>query len=114
MFGVSERRACRVAGRHRSTQRKAAVTPDTLLRTAVDGTVVLTSCNNNDFTTRLPQLAEHLTGVVHGHRAVLDGEIVALDAHGRPDFTLLLRNAGTSSTRSLPSANRTTTARRTS
>lgn len=32
MFGVSERRACRVAGQHRSTQRKAAATPDTVER----------------------------------------------------------------------------------
>jgi len=32
MFGVSERRACQVAGQHRSTQRKPAARPDTVER----------------------------------------------------------------------------------
>jgi hypothetical protein len=32
MFGVSERRACRVAGQHRSTQRKPAGGPDAVER----------------------------------------------------------------------------------
>lgn len=39
-------------------------------------------------TTQYPELAD-LAELVHAERAVLDGEIVALDAFGRPSFTLL-------------------------
>nr|WP_184906569.1 hypothetical protein [Amycolatopsis umgeniensis] len=49
------------------------------MQVAQDGTTWLTSRNGNDFTARFP---------------VLDGEIVALDAYGRPDFGLLQNHAG--------------------
>ncbi|MEV6900327.1 hypothetical protein [Amycolatopsis sp. NPDC051372] len=64
------------------------------MRVAADGTTVLTSRNNNDFTGRFPELAGTLADVLGGRRAVLDGEIVALDEAGRPDFGLL-QNRGT-------------------
>lgn len=48
------------------------------------GQVALVSRNGNDLTTAYPELQE-LAGLV-GEGAVLDGEIVALDASGRPDF----------------------------
>jgi bifunctional non-homologous end joining protein LigD len=54
-----------------------------------DGSVTLTSRNGHDLTASYPEfvvLAERLTGNVD---AVLDGEIVAVDARGRPDFGLL-------------------------
>ncbi|WP_298795700.1 non-homologous end-joining DNA ligase [uncultured Pseudonocardia sp.] len=60
-----------------------------VMRVASDGTTVLTSRNGNDFTARYPELAGALTAALGGRRAVLDGEIVALDAAGRPDFGLL-------------------------
>ncbi|MDQ1579470.1 MAG: bifunctional non-ous end joining protein LigD [Microbacteriaceae bacterium] len=45
----------------------------------------LTSRNGNDLTIGYPDL-EELIDLVGAHSAVLDGEIVALDANGRPDF----------------------------
>ncbi|WP_033293509.1 non-homologous end-joining DNA ligase [Amycolatopsis jejuensis] len=60
-----------------------------IMRIAPDGTTVLTSRNDNDFTTRFPQLSGALGEALGGRAAVLDGEIVALDEHGRPDFGLL-------------------------
>ncbi|WIX83209.1 hypothetical protein QRX50_21825 [Amycolatopsis carbonis] len=65
-----------------------------IMRVAADGTTVLTSRNNNDFTGRFPELAGALADALRGRRAVLDGEIVALDDAGRPDFGLL-KNRGT-------------------
>ncbi|WP_134661776.1 MULTISPECIES: non-homologous end-joining DNA ligase [unclassified Amycolatopsis] len=59
------------------------------MRVAPDGSTLLTSRNDNDFTTRFPQLAGALGDALGGRPAVLDGEIVALDEHGRPDFGLL-------------------------
>ena len=56
----------------------------------VDGGVgarVLTR-NDRDVSSTYPELAE-LVGALAGHRAVLDGEVVAFDAAGRPDFGLL-------------------------
>ncbi|MGW3295723.1 non-homologous end-joining DNA ligase [Streptomyces xiamenensis] len=58
------------------------------LRIGADGSVRATSRAGNDFTGRYPELAEIEAGPV-----VLDGEIVALDAAGRPDFGLLQRRA---------------------
>jgi bifunctional non-homologous end joining protein LigD len=59
-----------------------------VLRVAADGTTMLTSRRGNDFTAAYPELGEAL-GPVPGGPAVLDGEIVALDDEGRPDFGLL-------------------------
>jgi bifunctional non-homologous end joining protein LigD len=48
------------------------------------------SRNLNDITPRYPELARLNRALSH-HRAILDGEIVALDAEGRPSFGALQR-----------------------
>ncbi|WP_104181162.1 ATP-dependent DNA ligase [Arthrobacter sp. B0490] len=53
-----------------------------------DGAVTLVSRNGIDTTPTYPELGD-LPGLVHADGAVLDGEIVALDPRGRPDFGLL-------------------------
>src|SRR6266702_1288038 len=60
-----------------------------IMRVAPDGTTLLTSRNGIDFTTRYPELAGVARGSLGGRAAVLDGEIVALNERGRPDFELL-------------------------
>jgi bifunctional non-homologous end joining protein LigD len=52
------------------------------------GRLRLRARSGNDVTGTYPELGA-LPGVLHGHDAVLDGEVVALDARGRPDFGLL-------------------------
>lgn len=61
-----------------------------VLATVADGTVRLRSRNGNDVTERYPELAG-LDGALHGRAVVLDGEVVAFDPAGRPDFQLLQR-----------------------
>ncbi|QCQ90033.1 non-homologous end-joining DNA ligase [Rhodococcus sp. SGAir0479] len=56
----------------------------------VDG-VRLFSRNGNDVTGAFPELLEPLAEAVADHEAVLDGEVVALDRHGRPSFARLQR-----------------------
>jgi bifunctional non-homologous end joining protein LigD len=56
----------------------------------VAGGVRLLSRNDRDVTGAYPELME-LGDVLAGGRAVLDGEIVALDAEGRPSFAALQR-----------------------
>lgn len=57
----------------------------------LDGTTVkVFSRNGRDITTGFPELAE-LTALLDGRRAVLDGEIIALEDGGRPSFALLQR-----------------------
>jgi bifunctional non-homologous end joining protein LigD len=51
--------------------------------------VRLISRNGNDVTATYPEFAEELADCVHAKTAVLDGEIVALNKQGRPDFGLL-------------------------
>lgn len=64
-----------------------------VVSTPGDGTLRLTSRADNDVTPTYPEL--HALGdVLRGHSAVLDGEIVALDASGRSDFGLLQRRMG--------------------
>ncbi len=58
-----------------------------------DGRVTLTSRNDLDLTPAYPELQE-LAGRVHADGAVLDGEIVALDARGRPSFSRLQQRMG--------------------
>lgn len=58
-----------------------------VLARIADGAVGLTSVNGLDATTRFPELAG--LGDACGCDAVLDGEVVAFDAEGRPDFGLL-------------------------
>ncbi|WP_319460674.1 non-homologous end-joining DNA ligase [Micromonospora sp. RTP1Z1] len=54
----------------------------------VDGGLRLLSRNDRDVTRAYPELDE-LARLLAGRRAVLDGEIVALDARGRPSFSAL-------------------------
>ena len=51
------------------------------------GKVMLRSRNNNDFNGRYPAVAKALATIPD--ETVLDGEVVALDATGRPSFNLL-------------------------
>lgn len=53
----------------------------------------LSTRNGNDVTVAYPELAS-LTALADGHELVLDGEIVALDTTGRPDFGLLQSRMG--------------------
>ena len=58
-----------------------------------DGRVRFVSRNGNDLTagyTELHDLAKH----VNATRAILDGEIVALDEQGRPSFSLMQQRTG--------------------
>ncbi|MCG7525597.1 non-homologous end-joining DNA ligase [Streptomyces sp. OfavH-34-F] len=64
-----------------------------VVSTPGDGTLRLTSRARNDVTPTYPEL-HALAEVLRGRRAVLDGEIVALDASGRSDFGLLQRRMG--------------------
>lgn len=55
---------------------------------AEDGEVTALSRNDNDITISYPELSE-LRGALSGLDAVLDGELVAFDASGRPSFGTL-------------------------
>ncbi|WP_288026720.1 ATP-dependent DNA ligase [Arthrobacter sp.] len=59
------------------------------LVTVSGGSATLTSRNGNDLTDVYPELAAELAEALPADSAVLDGEIVALDASGRPDFGVL-------------------------
>ncbi|KQR62402.1 ATP-dependent DNA ligase [Frigoribacterium sp. Leaf172] len=59
-----------------------------------DGEVTLTSRNGNDLTPAYPELQELADRVDSEGGAVLDGEIVAVDEKGRPDFGLLQSRMG--------------------
>lgn len=64
--------------------------------TVRDGTLELRSRNGLDMTATYPELGEIVDAVAGSvGRTVLDGEIVALDAKGRPDFGLLQQHAVT-------------------
>ena len=58
-----------------------------------DGRVRLVSRNQNDLTAQFPELG-NLPQFVKAQRAVLDGEIVALDEEGRPSFSLIQQRTG--------------------
>ncbi|HEY0500510.1 MAG TPA: non-homologous end-joining DNA ligase [Kutzneria sp.] len=60
-----------------------------VMRVAEDGTTRLNSRNLNDLTARYVELTEPGLGTA----AVVDGEIVALDRDGVPDFSLLQNRA---------------------
>src|SRR5207245_1027288 len=60
------------------------------------GDLDLHSRNLNDITTHYPELAR-LNRALGSHSAVLDGEIVCLDADGRPSFQALQRRMHISS-----------------
>ncbi len=59
-----------------------------------DGAVTLTSRNGNDLTPAYPELQVLAERVDSEGGAVLDGEIVAVDEKGRPDFGLLQTRMG--------------------
>jgi len=57
------------------------------------GRVRLVSRNQNDLTAQFPELGA-LPQFVRAQRAILDGEIVALDDQGRPSFSLMQQRTG--------------------
>jgi bifunctional non-homologous end joining protein LigD len=67
-----------------------------------DGDVRLVSRNGNDLTAAYPELAT-LPRVLRGD-AVVDGEIVALDTRGRPDFGLLQQRMNLTKPREIAAA----------
>ena len=58
-----------------------------------DGRVRLISRSQNDLTKQFPELGS-LPQFVKAERAILDGEIVALDDEGRPSFSLMQQRTG--------------------
>jgi len=58
-----------------------------------DGRVRLVSRNQNDLAAQFPELGS-LPQFVNAERAILDGEIVALDEEGRPSFSLMQQRTG--------------------
>ena len=58
-----------------------------------DGRVRFVSRNQNDLTAQYPELAT-LPKFIKAQRAILDGEIVALDDEGRPSFSLMQQRTG--------------------
>ena len=58
-----------------------------------DGEVRMVSRNQNDLSAQFPELAA-LPKFVEARRAILDGEIVALDEEGRPSFSLMQQRTG--------------------
>lgn len=58
-----------------------------------DGSVRLVSRNQNDLSAQFPEL-KSLPQFVRVQRAILDGEIVALDDEGRPSFSLMQQRTG--------------------
>jgi bifunctional non-homologous end joining protein LigD len=65
-----------------------------------DDTISLHTANLIDATDRFPELVG-LAGAITPHRAVLDGEIVAFDPHGLPDFGRLQPRMQARSTRAV-------------
>ncbi|MFF8790933.1 non-homologous end-joining DNA ligase [Streptomyces sp. NPDC015125] len=64
-----------------------------IVNTPGDGTIRLITRAGNDATSTYPELGP-LGEQLRGRSAVLDGEVVVLDARGRPDFGLLQRRMG--------------------
>ncbi|MEU0529113.1 DNA ligase D [Amycolatopsis tolypomycina] len=64
------------------------------MQIAADGTTVLTSRNNIDFTHEFADLAGVLALALEGRPAVLDGEIVTYNQNGQIDFGLLQERRG--------------------
>jgi bifunctional non-homologous end joining protein LigD len=58
-----------------------------------DGKVRLVSRNQNDLTGEFPELRE-LSKLIKAKNAILDGEVVALDEHGRASFSLMQQRTG--------------------
>ncbi|AGM07098.1 DNA ligase D [Amycolatopsis keratiniphila] len=64
------------------------------MRVAADGSTVLTSRNDVDFTDEFADLTGVLTEALDGRSAVLDGEIVVYNDAGQIDFGLLQERRG--------------------
>ncbi len=64
------------------------------MRIAPDGTTVLTSRNNIDFTAEFAGLAGVLAPALDGQAAYLDGEVVVYGEDGRIDFELMQERRG--------------------
>ncbi len=79
------------------------------LATIADGQVALMSRNGVDLTAAYPELTAIADAV--DSDAVLDGEIVALDASGRPDFGLLQRRMNLTKPAEITAIARTTPVR---
>jgi bifunctional non-homologous end joining protein LigD len=58
-----------------------------------NGKVRLVSRNQNDLTTRYPEL-EDMAQWIKAKTAILDGEVVALDAEGKASFSLMQQRTG--------------------
>jgi len=58
-----------------------------------DGKVRLVSRNQNELTARYPELKD-MADFVRAEAAILDGEVVALDAEGRASFSLMQQRTG--------------------
>lgn len=65
-----------------------------LARRSASGTTVLSSRNGNDLTAEFEAVARVLTAWPGGPAVVLDGELVALDEAGHPDFGLMQQRRG--------------------
>lgn len=72
-----------------------------------DGTTRMWSRNGNDLTGAFPELAEQLPGALGGRDGVVDGEIVAMDARGRPSFQQLQDRLGVAALDAATRARRT-------
>lgn len=59
-----------------------------------DGKARLVSRNQNDLSAAFAELAAELPARVRARRALIDGEIVALDEHGRSSFSLMQQRTG--------------------
>ncbi len=79
------------------------------LATVRDGAVTLRSRNDNDLTDQYPELQE--LGERAGVDGVYDGEIVAVDDHGRPSFQLLQNRMGLTRKREVEAARASTPVR---
>ncbi len=66
-----------------------------------DGKARLVSRNQNDLTAAFAELAAELPKRVRARQALIDGEIVALDEHGRSSFSLMQQRTGVGNGRSL-------------
>ena len=62
-------------------------------RVADTGEARITSRSGSDHTHRYPELRDVFGAALGGRSAVLDGEVVALNAAGRPEFVLMQRRA---------------------
>ena len=58
-----------------------------------NGKVRLVSRNQNELTARYPEL-KGMAGFLKARNAIIDGEVVAIDEHGKPSFSLMQQRTG--------------------